>query len=470
MTEEREVRLRPSRPKRQPKDESKTWSKAFKGVMQIVRMSSRLGASERGSGVLPFAIGGAAHKSGMRQRCAVRVTYSANRVRGQWGAHGRYLMRESASLPTCAEGAGFSSDAHGVNIAKTLDGWQKAGDLRLFKLIVSPEFAGRIDLEKHTRALMARIADDLRMPIEWMAIAHFNTEHPHVHIVLRGVANGQPLRLERDYIKRGIRQHAEALCTAQLGFRTQADAMEAERRESGQLRITSLDRVITHAWATAEDSSKMRVRVNPDSGRSEYQRVRDQNLFARLRFLEQLELAAYEGPGTWLVRSDFEAALRALQRVTDRQKLLAAHSALLSDPRLALKHTSLHEPTTLEGRVIAHTLDEASGVAHMILEGTDATVHLIAHSDATESARNRGRLRPNNFVRISVRMQQGRKQVHIRDFGDAEAYLMSNHICAGANCRPSSLNGLEQQWGGWLGRYYLARAAAQRANFNRQRS
>ena len=114
----------------------------------------------------------------------------------------------------------------------------------------------------------------------------------------------------------------------------------------------------------------MRVRVNPDSGRSEYQRVRDQNLFARLRFLQQLEWAAYEGPGTWLVRSDFEAALRALQRVTDRQKLLAAHSALLSDPRLALKHTSLHEPIELEGRVIAHTLDETSGVAHMILEGT----------------------------------------------------------------------------------------------------
>ena len=71
-------------------------------------------------------------------------------------------MRESASFTTSAEGAGFSSDAHGVNIAKTLDGWQKAGDPRLFKLIVSPEFGARMDLEKHTRDLMGRIADDLR--------------------------------------------------------------------------------------------------------------------------------------------------------------------------------------------------------------------------------------------------------------------------------------------------------------------
>ena len=32
-----------------------------------------------------------------QQRCAIRVTYSGNKTAGQWGAHGRYLMRDSAS-------------------------------------------------------------------------------------------------------------------------------------------------------------------------------------------------------------------------------------------------------------------------------------------------------------------------------------------------------------------------------------
>src|SRR4051812_36769497 len=44
--------------------------------------------------------------------------------------------------------------------------------------------------------------------------------------------------------QQGIRDNAENLCTAQLGFRTELDALEAERREVDALQITSLDRRI----------------------------------------------------------------------------------------------------------------------------------------------------------------------------------------------------------------------------------
>ena len=39
---------------------------------------------------------------------------------------------------------------------------------------------------------------------------------------------------------------------------------------------------------------------------------------------------------SWRVRRDFESILRAMQRANDRQKMLAAHGALLSDERLQL--------------------------------------------------------------------------------------------------------------------------------------
>jgi hypothetical protein len=42
----------------------------------------------------------------------------------------------------------------------------------------------------------------------------------------------------------------------------------------------------------------------------------------------------------WAVQSDFETVLRTLQRTADRQKMLAAHGALLSDPRLPFEITS----------------------------------------------------------------------------------------------------------------------------------
>ena len=39
------------------------------------------------------------------QRCAVRVTYLKNKIRGQWKAHGRYLARESATFEDDAKAA-----------------------------------------------------------------------------------------------------------------------------------------------------------------------------------------------------------------------------------------------------------------------------------------------------------------------------------------------------------------------------
>jgi hypothetical protein len=44
--------------------------------------------------------------------------------------------------------------------------------------------------------------------------------------------------------KKGTREHAEELCMAQLGFRTELDALEAERREVHAQHTTSLDRMI----------------------------------------------------------------------------------------------------------------------------------------------------------------------------------------------------------------------------------
>jgi type IV secretory pathway VirD2 relaxase len=120
------------------------------------------------------------------QRCAVRVTYSRSNVRGQWRAHGRYLIRESAATEPTA--AGFDATTRGVDVAATLEAWQTASDNRLWKIIISPEFGERIDLTKLTRDLMARIEKDPHTELEWVAVGHFNTEHPHVHVALPGVA------------------------------------------------------------------------------------------------------------------------------------------------------------------------------------------------------------------------------------------------------------------------------------------
>jgi len=66
--------------------------------------------------------------------------------------------------------------------------------------------------EALTRELVRRMERDLELPLEWVAAAHFNTEHPHVHMLLRGIADGREVRLAPQYVRSGIRKHAEDLC------------------------------------------------------------------------------------------------------------------------------------------------------------------------------------------------------------------------------------------------------------------
>lgn len=42
---------------------------------------------------------------------------------------------------------------------------------------------------------------DLGTIIDWAAIDHWNTEHAHIHVLVRGRANGRDLVISRDYIK-----------------------------------------------------------------------------------------------------------------------------------------------------------------------------------------------------------------------------------------------------------------------------
>lgn len=303
MPDEEQIKLRPRRPKF-VRDESRSWSSAFKGLMRIARMTST-----RQSG--PGAI---RPRKPHKQRCAIRVTYSPNHICGQWAAHGRYIARESAN----AAGVGFNMNSGEVAIPATLAAWQKSGDPRLFKMIVSPEFGERLDLKKHTRDLITRLSQDLNTDLEWVAVAHFNTGHPHVHVAIRGVTAAGNLRLPRDVIKHTIRHHAEDLCTEQLGFRTVSDAIESESREINALHVTSLDREIQRRMTHATTGDAEITIVS--QGGSVLQQIRERHLVARLCHLTTCDLAAPLYQNRWSIKPDFICSLDALRRLPDSHR------------------------------------------------------------------------------------------------------------------------------------------------------
>ena len=388
--------------------------------------------------------------------------YTANKTKGQWKAHGRYIARESAGGAALGQvmGDGAGRRSAPVEPARELERWQSEGDPRLWKLIVSPEFGERVDLDRLTRDLMERMEKDLGTKLEWVAVTHFNTEHPHVHIALRGIRDDKSaLDLPRDYVRHGIRAIAEDLCTRQLGHRNHLDAMASERREIQERRFTSLDGAINRA-NSVED---------PDFGSAEHflirrtgaGRAREQHIDARLLVLQQMGLAEPAGTREWMVRRDFETVLKAMQRTNDRQRMLASHGALLSDERLPLVVLDLRKLKTLEGRVLAHGEEEAgkgAGRHYLLLEGTDAKVHLIYYTPEMEEARSRGKLRANSFVRLQKQFENGRPVLEVEDCGDAERLLRNDHHL-GERARVFLTRGIvppEDGLGGWLGRYQAA--------------
>lgn len=245
-----DTRLRPRRP-RQLRDESepvkKVMSSSYQNLMRLVRMTSRRSTSTPAT---------RSHRKPYYQRCAVRLTYSSNRVRGQWAAHGRYISRESATGGVEFKEASFGATNDGINVAQRLTEWQRAKDERLFKLVVSPEFGDRLDLKRLARELMNRVESEIGQSLDWVAVSHHNTGHPHVHIAIRGVTDTGGLSFPREYVKCGFRAAAEQLCTEQLGFRTRVDAQEAERRKADS---QTLPNPVQRAEPTNEHGSVRRT-------------------------------------------------------------------------------------------------------------------------------------------------------------------------------------------------------------------
>jgi hypothetical protein len=325
---------------------------------------------------------------------------------------------------------------------------RESGDERLWKLIISPEFGDQADLRRLTGDLMERMEKDLGYRSSNGLRSSITTPSiPHAHVVVRGLrTDGTGLRMSREYVQQGIRSAAEHLCTRQFGYRTELDAMEAERREISEMRFTSLDRrIMREASNPGADFGPEYFEVvrNPtEPGLSETARLRAQHEASRLAVLHRMGLAESSGGASWLVRRDCEQVLRAMQRSADRQKTLTAHGALLSDDRLPMMTLDVRDLTSIEGRILVHGEEEASGRSYLMLETTDGQVYHIHRTPEIEELRSQRRLQTNSFIRLRKLATARGPVVEIKDIGDSEAILTNKDAPSRDGARHDSKRGV----------------------------
>ena len=360
---------------------------AAKSGTGLMRQRSHILPGTRRRGMAPGVLAHAGLIAPGSRRVIVRARYARQRS-GDLGAaraHLRYIQRDGVTR----EGEpGGLYDAHGddADVGAFLD--RSEGDPHQFRFIVSAEDSPRLrDLKPFVRDLMRQMEQDLDTKLDWVAVDHFNTGHPHTHIVVRGRDDqGRDLVMARDYIGHGIRARAQRLVTLELGPETEMERLQKLMNEVSNERFTRLDRDLL---------MQAKENVLVIAARPEQDGTRQTMRMGRLKVLERMGLASERQTGVWQLDAQLETKLRRLGERADTYKMMQRalfEAGIDRGARLALFERGRRQ-TPVTGKVIANGLvDEITDRHYVMVDGADGRVHYA----------ELGRLRPHEVPHRSM--------------------------------------------------------------------
>jgi type IV secretory pathway VirD2 relaxase len=382
-----DLRVRPGR----IRDGGRGAGKPKSFVGQVMRAAKKAGHSGKGFGEKGrssgsrFGRGRSAALALSLRSPSRRVVMKARVVRHHGGRfrsaplarHVTYLKREGVTR----DGADAKMfDARSDAADERAFAGRCEGDRHHFRFIVSPEDAPAMDdLQDFTRELMADAERDLGTKLDWVAVDHWNTDNPHVHILIRGRADdGRDLVISRDYISRGFRDRAAERVTLELGPRSEHEIRSSLQKEVDAERWTNLDRALR--VAADEGSGIADLRPGAPNEDPEMRRL----MVGRAMKLERLGLAEQISPGVWTLKPNLEETLRDLGNRGDIIKTMHLKmSAAAREPDIS--GFAIHGDESVDpvlGRFVARGLyDELKGSAYAIVEGVDGRTHHLRFAD-----------------------------------------------------------------------------------------
>jgi len=208
--------------------------------------------------------------------------------------HLRHLQRDGV-IPGGSPGQLYSATADRADGRTFRD--RSEGDPRQFRLIVAADDGAELsDLSAFTHDLMRQVEHDLATRLDWVAVDHFNTGHPHTHIVIHGVDEaGESLVIAGAYLTHGIRARASELVTIELGPEGTMERQATLVREIDQERLTRIDRALLRETGDAADGV-IDLRATAGEPRTDFDR---QLRIGRLQALQRLGLAEEITTGRW---------------------------------------------------------------------------------------------------------------------------------------------------------------------------
>ena len=227
--------------------------------------------------------------------------------------HLSYLERD-ATQKDASPGKLYGSLIHDVDAESFRD--RCKDDRHHFRFVVSPEDAEQLaDLKAYTRELVSRMESDLGTKLDWVAVDHYDTAQPHTHLLVRGVRDdGKDLVIPRDYISRGMRERAQEIASLELGPQTELEKRAKLARTIDAQHKTDLDKMIDRAREGETLDLSKPVRPN--------QLWRKHLMARRIKTLQKMGVAEYEGRGQWRITPDFTQTLTKMGEQNDTIKTL----------------------------------------------------------------------------------------------------------------------------------------------------
>jgi len=381
LFEEKEYRINPHYKRKRNEQDS---------AMALARLLRRLSPRSR-SGSGSGHGGGARRGPDIRQKCVVKMQYSNSGI-----AHSKqleeYLVREGTDID------GGRAKLYGTDLEEYRDNMVDKN----FRIFLSPQ-SDRIDLKEMTEKFMKTLEQRTGYKFYWQAANHYNTAHPHAHVLINGKDKyGRDVEIPRDIVKTFMREYARDICTSQIGNRTAGEiALEKERELEAQ-RFTRLD-----------ESIKDLCNGNFSINKKHINSSNREQVLIRLENLRRMGFCSYRD-GAYHLSSQWENDLRANGRYNT---FLAARAELRYTDQANLKIFSGADGV-ITGKVtkIYKSEDDFSNNHAVIIEGLDGKAYFVPllkapeiHTKTGSGSTERTKLKEGELVRISTyQTQSGR--------------------------------------------------------------